>query len=90
MQKFSVKIQIQIIVATFAMPTYIRINSSTDPVFQVLKQYSNFMPSDELNEDTSLIEESVGVRSTKIKDVRMSLLYLYGVIDIKISLSFQD
>ena len=43
MQKFSVKTQIQIIVATFALHNYIRINSFTDLVFQVLEQYPNFI-----------------------------------------------
>ena len=36
----------------------------------MLEQYPNFVPYDEVHEDTSLSEEGLGVRSTKMKDVR--------------------
>jgi len=45
-------------------------NSSTDPIFQVLEQYLNFIPFDELHEYTFASEESGRGRSTKMKDIR--------------------
>ena len=38
--------------------------------FQVLEQFPNFIPLDELQEDTSPSEESGRGRSTKMKDIR--------------------
>uniref|UniRef100_A0A803N2W9 DDE Tnp4 domain-containing protein n=1 Tax=Chenopodium quinoa TaxID=63459 RepID=A0A803N2W9_CHEQI len=46
--KLSVETQIQMVVATFALHNYIRINSPTDPLFRVLEDYPDFIPSFEL------------------------------------------
>ncbi|XP_021749185.1 protein ALP1-like [Chenopodium quinoa] len=48
MPQFSIETQIRIVVATFALHNYIRINSPEDPLFRVLEDYPNFIPSCEL------------------------------------------
>ena len=48
MPQFSIETQIRIMVATFALHNYIRINSPEDPLFRVLEDYPNFIPSCEL------------------------------------------
>ncbi|XP_021851740.1 uncharacterized protein [Spinacia oleracea] len=48
MPQYSIEKQIHIIVATFALHNYIRINSPDDPLFRVLEEYPNFIPSFEL------------------------------------------
>ena len=70
MQKFIVETQIQIIVVTFALHNYIRINESIDPIIQVPEQYPNFIPSNELCEGTSPSEESRRGRPSTMKETR--------------------
>ena len=69
MPQFTIATQTRIIVATFALHNYIRINSPNDRVFQVLEQHSNYIPADELSYSTSTNEENVRQRS-EMKDIR--------------------
>ncbi|KAL2921785.1 putative nuclease HARBI1 [Bienertia sinuspersici] len=48
MPQFGIETQIRIIVATFALHNYIRINSPDDPLFRVLEEYPDFIPSFEI------------------------------------------
>ncbi|KAL2944420.1 putative nuclease HARBI1 [Bienertia sinuspersici] len=71
MPQFSVETQIQIIVATFALHNYIRINSADDPHFRVLEEYPDFIPSLELPDVNTSSQGSVATEScTQMKVVR--------------------
>nr|XP_043639060.1 uncharacterized protein LOC122610130 [Erigeron canadensis] len=50
MPQFSVKTQIDVIIATFALHNYIRNNSKDDMLFTRLEQHPNFIPQDELHD----------------------------------------
>ncbi|XP_056692169.1 uncharacterized protein [Spinacia oleracea] len=71
MPQFSIEMQIQIMVATFALHNYIRINSPDDPLFRVLEDYPNFIPSFELPDvhAVSNSENGVGIY-TEMKVIR--------------------
>lgn len=69
MPQFTIATQTRIIVATFALHNYIRINSPNDRVFQVLEQHPDYIPADELSYSTSTNEENVRQRS-EMKDIR--------------------
>ena len=69
MPRFSIATQTLIIVATFALHNYIRVNSPNDRVFQILDQHPDYVPVDELSYFASATEENRRRRS-EMKDVR--------------------
>jgi len=68
MSRFSIATQTRIIVATFALHNYIRVNSPNDRVFQILEQHPDYVPVDEFSYFTSTNEENIRRRS-EMKDV---------------------
>ncbi|KAF2290245.1 hypothetical protein GH714_005173 [Hevea brasiliensis] len=69
--QFNVETKIRIIVATFVLHSYIRINSQSDPIFQVLEHYPDFIPPEVLSNvhDTSTNCENI-IRSVEMKNIR--------------------
>ena len=55
--------------STFALHNYIRINSPTDPVFQVVEQYPDYVPIDDISATSSLAEGNATGKS-EMKDIR--------------------
>jgi hypothetical protein len=81
MPQFSVKTQIDVIIAAFALHNYIRINSQDDPMFTVLEQHPNYIPHDELLDTVvgyhgSDAPEETSRRSTKTKEIRNNIAAL--------------
>ncbi|XP_058775533.1 uncharacterized protein LOC131649792 [Vicia villosa] len=81
MPQFSVKTQIDVIIAAFALHNYIRINSHDDPMFTVLDQHPNYVPHDDLSDSVvdpqgGDIPEGEAGRSTKMKEIRNNITAL--------------
>ncbi|KAJ9567024.1 hypothetical protein OSB04_002990 [Centaurea solstitialis] len=53
MPKFSETTQIDVIMATFALHNYIRRNDTEDMVFNIVQQHGEYIPTEELDDETS-------------------------------------
>nr|GEX70185.1 hypothetical protein [Tanacetum cinerariifolium] len=73
MPQFSVKTQIAIIMATFALHNYIRNSDEEDMMFTMIEQHPNYIPPDELHDvcghETNTENVSQGT-SNKMKRIR--------------------
>jgi hypothetical protein len=81
MPQFSVKTQIDVIIAAFALHNYIRINSQDDAMFTILEKHPNYIPNDELpgivdGYQGSERQEGRSGRSTKTKEMRNNVAAL--------------
>ncbi|XP_024636687.1 protein ALP1-like isoform X1 [Medicago truncatula] len=81
MPQFSVKTQIDVIIAAFALHNYIRINSQDDAMFTILERHPNYIPNDELPDivdgyQGSERQEGRSGRSTKTKEMRNNVAAL--------------
>ena len=78
MPQFSVHTQIDIIMATFALHNYIRMNATNDPIFAMLEQHPDYVPDDELTDiqDSSTNNESMRQTSNEMKVIRNNIASL--------------
>ncbi|GJZ52006.1 putative nuclease HARBI1 [Tanacetum coccineum] len=77
MPKFSVKTQIDVIIAAFALHNYIRNSSQEDMMFTVMEQHPDYIPQDELHDvrghDTNNEDNSEGSYN-EMKQIAIILL----------------
>ena len=78
MPQFSVHTQIDIIMATFALHNYIRINSTDDQMFTMLEQHPDYIPQDELSDVQDSFTNNEDVRETfsEMRDIRNNIANL--------------
>ncbi|CAA0811283.1 Unknown protein [Striga hermonthica] len=72
MPKFSVETQIDVIMAAFALHNFIRINSNDDLMFGVLEKHPEYIPNDELQDESTSHPGYDNSRETKnvMKNIR--------------------
>ena len=71
MSQFSLKTQINIIMATFVLHNYIRRNSEDDSMFIILEQHLDYIPQDELQDIRGSVTSNKTSRMTskEIKEI---------------------
>ena len=66
MPKFSETTQIDVIMATFALHNYIRRNDTEDMVFNFVQQHGDYIPTEELDGETSYNHGNMGESSNEM------------------------
>ena len=73
MPMFSETSQIDVIMATFALHNYIRRNGTEDMVFNFVQQHGDYIPTEELDGETSYNHGNVRGSSNEMREIRNNI-----------------
>ncbi|KAJ9537836.1 hypothetical protein OSB04_030569 [Centaurea solstitialis] len=73
MPRFSETIQIDVIMATFALHNYIRRNDAEDMVFNIVQQHQDYIPTEELDGETSINQGNMQGSNNEMREIRNNI-----------------
>ncbi|KAJ9556894.1 hypothetical protein OSB04_011508 [Centaurea solstitialis] len=73
MPRFSETIQIDVIMATFALHNYIRRNDAEDMVFNIVQQHQDYIPMEELDGETSINQGNMQGSNNEMQKIRNNI-----------------
>ncbi|KAJ9565357.1 hypothetical protein OSB04_001323 [Centaurea solstitialis] len=73
MPRFSETIQIDVMMATFALHNYIRRNDAEDMVFNIVQQHQDYIPTEELDGETSINQGNMQGSNNEMREIRNNI-----------------